>query len=93
MAQAHEILDYVKEALIDSTMQNTFMDDATKARAKAKVRLCMAMLFIALPWVLRTIHLQNELWRELIFYMMFYILLMCDSFIRIHFLPGRFYWK
>ena len=35
--QAHEILDYVKEALIDSTMQNVFMDDVTKSKAKAKV--------------------------------------------------------
>nr|XP_034324894.1 endothelin-converting enzyme 1 [Crassostrea gigas] len=36
--KAHEILDYVKEALIDSTMQNTFMDGATKARAKSKMQ-------------------------------------------------------
>lgn len=45
MAQAHEILDYVKEALIDSTMQNTFMDDATKARAKAKVHCKIIIMY------------------------------------------------
>ena len=27
----------MKEALIDSTMQNVFMDDVTKSKAKAKV--------------------------------------------------------
>ncbi|XP_061180117.1 endothelin-converting enzyme 1-like [Saccostrea echinata] len=36
--KAHEILDYVKEALIDSTMNNVFMDDATKAKAKDKMK-------------------------------------------------------
>lgn len=35
--QAEEIVSYVKQALLESVDTNSFMDDATKAKAKAKV--------------------------------------------------------
>ena len=49
--QAEEIVQYIKEALIASVDANTFMDEQTKAKAKAKVRVwsqrsirCLALL-------------------------------------------------
>lgn len=64
MAQAHEILDYVKKALIDSTMQNTFMDDATKAKAKFKVHLKNIIMYgnavYRLAFYYVDDHLQNK---------------------------------